>query len=100
MWIYYWEKYGYEKAQQIFIKDYLADKGHLKKRNANLGNVLDGKLEFLKMVKGEDDSTYKTLKNRYDKIIGAISPIKIVLDIWENEGIEKAMEVFTRIKNS
>ncbi len=100
MWIYYWEKYGYEKAQQIFIKDYLADKGHLKKRNANLGNVLDGKLEFLKMVKGEDDSTYKTLKNRYDKIIGAISPIKIVLDIWENEGIEKAMEVFTRLKNS
>ena len=59
MWIYYWEKYGYEKAQQIFIRDYIKDKGHVKNINAHLVNVLDGKLEYLKMVKGVEDSTYR-----------------------------------------
>lgn len=98
MWLYYWEKYGYEKAQQIFTKDYITDKGHAKKRNPNLVNVLDGKLEFLKMVKGENDSTYLTLKRRFDKLSGTGSPFSKVLDIWENEGIEKAMDVFNQLK--
>ena len=61
-------------------------------------NVLDGKLEFLKMVKGENDSTYLTLKRRFDKLSGTGSPFSKVLDIWENEGIEKAMDVFNQLK--
>mgnify|MGYP003794586535 CR=1 FL=1 len=98
MWLYYWEKYGYEKAQQIFTKDYLTDKGHVKKGKPNLVNVLDGKLEFLKMVKSENDSTYLTLKRRFDKLSGTGSPFNMVLDIWENKGIEKAMEIFNQLK--
>jgi len=98
MWLYYWEKYGYEKAQQIFTRDYITDKGHVKKGKPNLINVLDGKLEFLKMVKGAEDSTYLTLKNRFDKLSEAVSPFNMVLDIWENEGIEKAMEVFNQLR--
>lgn len=66
MWIYYWEKYGYEKAQSIFLRDYKAEKGHVKKGNPNLDNVLDGKLEFLKMVKGDKDSTYVKLRERFE----------------------------------
>jgi RNA-directed DNA polymerase len=31
MWLYYWEKYGYSKAEQIFKRDYMADKGHVKR---------------------------------------------------------------------
>ncbi len=68
MWLYYWEKYGYEKAEQIFKRDYMADKGHVKNLNAHLVNVLDGKLEFLKMVKGMEDGTYKGLKKRFEKL--------------------------------
>lgn len=98
MWLYYWEKYGYSKAQKIFTKDYIADKGHVKKGKPNLQNVLDGKLEFLKMVKGEEDSTYLSLKKRFDKLSGAVEPFNMVLDIWENEGIEKAMEVFNQLR--
>lgn len=98
MWLYYWEKYGYEKAQQIFIKDYIADKGYVKKGKPNLINVLDGKLEFLKMVKSENDSTYLTLKRRFDKLSGDGSPFNKVLDIWESEGIEKAMVIFNQLK--
>lgn len=98
MWLYYWEKYGYEKAEQIFRRDYIADKGHVKNMNAHLVNVLDGKLEFLKMVKGENDTTYFSLKKRFDKLSGAVGPFNMVLDIWENEGIEKAMEVFNQLR--
>ena len=94
MWLFYWEKYGYEKAEQIFKREYIADKGHVKNKNAHLVNVLDGKLDFLKMVKGVEDSTYQGLKGRFDKLVGITDPINKVLDVWEEDGIEKAMEVF------
>ena len=98
MWLYYWEKYGYEKAEQIFKRNYIADKGHVKNINAHLVNVLDGKLEFLKMVKGVNDSTYMTLKKRFDNLSGAENPFNNLLVIWENEGIEKAIKVFNQLK--
>lgn len=94
MWLFYWEKYGYEKAEQIFKREYIADKGHVKNKNAHLVNVLDGKLDFLKMVKGAEDSTYQGLKGRFNKLVGITDPINKVLDVWEEDGIEKAMEVF------
>ncbi len=100
MWLYYWEKYGYEKAEQIFKRDYIADKGHVKNLNAHLTNVLDGKLEFLKMVKGAKDGTYKKLKERYDRLVDKDNPIAYVLDVWEEEGIEKAMEVYYDIEEN
>jgi hypothetical protein len=93
-WLYLWEKYGYEKAQQLFTKDYLADKGHVKKGEPNLENVLDGKLDFMKMVKGVQDGTYLKLRRRFDKLMAKNDPINKVLEIWEKEGIEKAMNVF------
>lgn len=94
MWLYYWEKYGYDKAEQIFRCDYFADKGHVKNMDAPLINVLDGKLEYLKMVKSPEDRTYKGLKGRFDKLLGSFDPINTLLGIWEKEGIEKAMKVF------
>ncbi len=68
MYLFYWEKYGYHKANQIFRRDYASDKGHVKNLNASLSNVLQGKLDFLSMVKGEEDRTYGSLKNRYEAI--------------------------------
>jgi hypothetical protein len=49
-WLYQWEQYGYLKAENNFNKDYRIDKGHLKKR-PSMQDVVDGKLEYLKMVK-------------------------------------------------
>lgn len=98
MWLYYWEKYGYEKAQQIFTHDYINDKGHVKKGKPNLANVLDGKLEFLKMVKGVEDSTYKTLKKKFNKLVDQNDPINIVLNVWAVDGIEKAMDIYYKDK--
>lgn len=98
MWLYYWEKYGYEKAEQIFKRDYIADKGHVKNINAHLVNVLDGKLEFLKMVKGAEDGTYKGLKSRFDLLVGYTDPINQVLNVWETEGIDQAMSTYYKDK--
>lgn len=98
MWLYYWEKYGYEKADQIFKRDYIADKGHVKNINAHLVNVLDGKLEFLKMVKGAEDGTYKGLKERFDILVGFTDPINQILNAWQTEGIDQAMSIYYKDK--
>ncbi len=99
MYLYFWEKYGYKKAEEIFRRDYAKDKGHVKKGKPNMINVLDGKLEYLKMVKGYDNSTYRKLKKRFDELTVKGGPIGQVLEIWEKEGIEKAMECFYNNKN-
>lgn len=98
MWLYYWEKYGYEKAQQIFKQDYIADKEHIKNMNAHFIKVVDGKLEFLKMVKGIEDGTYKGLKERFDLLVGFTDSINQVLNTWETEGIDQAMSTYYRDK--
>jgi hypothetical protein len=30
MWLYYWERYGYSRASEFFVQQYIADKGHVK----------------------------------------------------------------------
>lgn len=99
MWLYFWEKYGYEKADQIFKTDYAVDKGHVRKGKPNMANVLEGKLEFLKMVKGSEDGTYKGLKHRFDRLVGVSDPINNILSIWENEGVKNAMDVYYKDKS-
>jgi hypothetical protein len=94
MWIYYWEKYGYLRAQQLFSEDFKKDKGYVGEMKGNLGKVIRGKLDFLKMVKGENDSTYIKLMERLDRLESNKSSIKIILDLWENDGIEAAMEKY------
>ena len=69
MWLYLWETYGYEKAQKLFIHDYLHDKGHVKPVTVHIENVLSGKLDYLKMVVGDDCHTYTQLRERYDKLL-------------------------------
>jgi RNA-directed DNA polymerase len=94
MWIYYWEKYGYLRAQQLFVSDYTKDKGYNLNGQPNLVNVLSGKLDFLKMVKSDNDSTFLKLKERFDRLVNTDDLIKNVLDLWENVGIESAMEKY------
>ncbi|MDE7396472.1 MAG: reverse transcriptase family protein [Muribaculum sp.] len=55
-----WEKYGYAQAQIIFTRDFC--KGVEK----NLVNVIDGKINYLKMIKGKEDTTYQKFKSRFN----------------------------------
>lgn len=56
----YGKKEGIAKAQMLFEK-----KSNSKK---DLVKVIEGKLAYLKNVKGEEDSTYKKLQERYNNI--------------------------------
>ena len=64
--LYIWDRYGYATAFNKFFPKYKAEKGHLKKGNPDMVNVLDGKLMYMKMVKGENDSVYLRLKTKFD----------------------------------
>ncbi|MDE6383496.1 MAG: reverse transcriptase family protein [Paramuribaculum sp.] len=54
-----WDKYGYAKAQNIFTNDFDMS------ANKRLANVIDGKINYLEMIKGKEDSTYRTLKRKF-----------------------------------
>ena len=70
LWLHYWEIFGIERAQQYFVKQYIKERGHVKSHNAHLENVICGKLDYMRMVMGENNSAYKKLKARYDDLIG------------------------------
>lgn len=93
-WLYYWEAYGYDKAYIYFLQKYVSDKVEIQKGKPNMALVLSGKLLYLKMVKGENDGTYIKLNSRFEALSFGITPIDVVLDMWEKEGIEKAMDLF------
>lgn len=107
MWLYYWERYGYNKAQQTFQRDYHADKGHVKQGIPNLANVLEGKLEFLKMVKGPEDGTYRKLRGRFYTLIAEHQmlqkrklDLENVLDKLINQGLDSAVDLFDRLNDN
>lgn len=66
--LYIWGKYGFIAAQSSFLPKYKADKGHVKKGNPDMINVLEGMLLYLKMVKGENDSVYQRLREKFDRL--------------------------------
>ena len=67
--LYIWDKYGYSEAMSNFYPKYKAEKGHIKKGNPDLINVLDGKLMYLKMVKGDTDSVYVKLYTEFQELV-------------------------------
>ena len=68
-----WEKYGYNDAYKRFYPKYKESKGYIKKGEPLLENVLYGKLQYLKMVKGYKDPVYAALQARYDKLTSPVN---------------------------
>lgn len=68
-----WEAKGYDEAQSIFIKIYnrTNTKHHTSKGVHHIENIIAGKLLYLKMVKGDNDATYKSLYGRFDKLLSS-----------------------------
>ena len=107
-WLYLWERYGYTEAKQVFKRDYAGDKKHVKKGEPKLENVLEGKLLFMKMVKGEVDGTFMGLWRRFESLVNTAllneslskneQNIVEILQLWENEGIEAAEEKFNQLE--
>lgn len=66
LWLYYWERYGETKAYNFFLQQYMADKVHFVKEKPNMENVISGKLDYLKMVKGENNELFLKLRERFN----------------------------------
>lgn len=91
-WLHCWEKYGQEKAYSYFLKSYKIDKGHVKIGTPNMSNVIEGKLNFLKQVKGAEDNTFISLQRRYYKLIKYALSTEKLLNIWNIQGINQALK--------
>lgn len=77
MYLYYWETYGYARAQDAYFRDNGMD--YFFQDPRSLWMALDGRLNFLRMVKGKDDSTYHNLDVRFKKLSAKLElrkPIK------------------------
>ena len=104
MWLYYWERYGYERAYTYFLAQYVSDKGHVKKGKPDMASVIAGKLDFLKMVKSSENLLFTKLSNRYAALINKeqkdnfnrVSHLNSVLiKVFEN-GIDEAMKFYKK----
>ncbi len=101
MWLYYWERYGYQRASEFFLRQYVFDKGHVKKFKPDMAKVISGKLDYLSMVKSADNELYIKLKNRFDslkeysrstkKSENRIKHLNDILISILSEGVESAM---------
>jgi hypothetical protein len=91
MWLYMWEKYGIEKASNIFISDYVRKHGVIE-GNIHMPNIIKGKLNYLSMVKGKDDPTVLALLSRFEELIQKDDIVEKLISQWETDGIEVAMK--------
>lgn len=95
MWLYYWESYGYERMSYYFTPSYIKDKGYLiNGKIPEFESIIRGKLNYVRMVRGKDDSTYKKLWARFLKLTSQHELVDSILATWENDGLEKTMEQF------
>lgn len=65
--LYVWEKFGYEKAFARLLQDE-GKKAYHKKTVSSLENVIGGKLDYLKMVKGEKDKVYIKYASKFEML--------------------------------
>ena len=66
--LYIWEKHGHKAAFAKFLMHYIP-KQNLHTYNPNMENVLGGKLNYLRMVKGDDSTVWRRLQKRYNKLM-------------------------------
>lgn len=98
--LYLWETYGYERANDIFKEKYKEDKTYYKKI-PQIDKAIKGKLGFLKMVKGKQDSTYRKLYDRFyylirsNKEYSRKTSLDNVLNTLIKSGLEAAMKEYT-----
>ena len=106
--LYYWEEYGYERASELFLNDQRrsnAANDLNSKQEKKLQNVLEGKLNYLKMVKGAHHPTFQKLDLRFQKCqtsAGSVTTkraknLEEILDIFVQSGLEEAMQVYRKM---
>lgn len=103
MYLYYCEKYGIEKASEIYYKDYrvLRKEGELFDHPGKLEYILKGKLNYLSMVKGKDDTVYTKLANRFNLFFETkTTTIDHIISHWLKFGIDSARKEYYKNLNN
>lgn len=72
--IHAWEKYGYENAEREYHEKYCRKRRHPDRPPPVFCRVVDGKLNFLKMVRGEKSPIYRKYAYQYNCLIGKPFP--------------------------
>ena len=101
-----WKRDGYDKASLKHQKYYTREKGFLKYNGAipAIEEVVGGKIEYLGMVRGKEDSIYNYLKMKFDLLCQHkkqdILFLEKVINVLDDSGIDDARNVlFNRHKN-
>jgi hypothetical protein len=122
-WIYFLESKSYDRANELFLKKYIKNRGEMYNAKPNMFMVIEGKLLYLKMVKGETNTTYLKLKSRFDRLaetsstrasyelkdyisynnveeqnMSYNSDFNLIIETIFKEGLEKAMNLYTSEK--
>lgn len=92
-----WEKYGLADLRVRFQPRYFLEKGHVKKGDPDVVNVIYGKLLYLRMVKGKDDSQYLSLQRRYDKLTNIVDSSNIQAnDVLRDDEMESVLKMLEK----
>lgn len=91
--LYIWEKYGYDAANEKFAYYYMNDKPASSTCMPNMVNVIEGKLQYLKMVKGGDNPVYLNLYSKFE-LLQYINHNK------DNEGLQFMYDVESMLHQS
>ena len=69
--LYMWERYGYWETAKAALHAYREQNGKTRRHGEylTLYTVLRGRLNYMKMVKGETDPTYLKLWNKYNQLM-------------------------------
>ncbi len=106
-WLNSWENKKMDFTQMLFMQFYPNKKGFLRYKGSvpPFQNFLLGKILYLGMVRGKDDAMYKNLMNRF---VNQLQASKIedkginlyhLLAVWEQKGIDEAMQLYFELKN-
>jgi len=69
MLLHVWEKFGHERAYARFLPAYITNKIGPVPNTPSMEEVLRGKIMYVKMVKGEGSSVYKSLSMQFDALM-------------------------------
>ena len=72
--IYAWQKYGYNSAQREHQERYRTRRRNPNRPPVNFSNVVAGKLNYLRMVRGAEAPVYQRLAYKYYQLIGVPFP--------------------------
>jgi RNA-directed DNA polymerase len=100
-----WDNQGYEKAASRYEYYYKREKGFVRYKGEipPFENYISGKLEYLGMVRGKDDPTYRLLKVQFDTLCMKsdmeANELLEILQVWDDKGLKKAMDKFYNKQN-